>query len=136
MMRLFKLPKINKDALLIAYKLLHDALFLLVLSFIAMLIAEGALPGFFSTYISLLRLTIAILLVVAAIVQLGKKLEITHEKTELKKNKLLPFLILLAFLLIGNSLLKFALWENMAITLATLLVFFLFYKLLFSAETK
>jgi phosphatidylglycerophosphate synthase len=135
-MRKLKFPTFENDLLFLIYKLLYDFLFLLILSFIALLFVKGSLPELLPAYISFMRLTVAIMLTTLAIVQIGRRLEITYAKTQLRKNKLLPFLILLFFLLIGNSLLKFALWENILITLLTLLVFFLFYKILFSAEIK
>jgi len=133
-MRILKLPPFNKDALLIIYKLLYDALFLLLISFIAMLIAEGALPGIVSSHISLTRVVIVILLVLLSIIWIGKKFQLTYAAPVIKKNKPLPVLILLAFLLMGNSLLKFALWENMIITLTTLFLFFLFYQIIFDPK--
>jgi hypothetical protein len=133
-MRMPKLPTISQDTFIVIYKLLHDALLLLLASFAAMLIAEGALPGIISEHISLARFAVVILAVLGAIVWIGKKFQITYEKPAIKKNRLLPVLILLAFLLIGNSLLKFALWENMFITLATLFLFFLLYQVIFESE--
>jgi hypothetical protein len=131
---MLRLPHISKDTFIVIYKLLHDALLLLLVSFAAMLVAEGALPGIVSQHISLARLAVAIFAVLGMIIWLGKELQITYEKPAIKKNKLLPVLILFAFLLIGNSLLKFALWENMLITLVTLLLFFLFYQIIFEPE--
>ena len=129
-----KLPSFSKNTFLIAYKLLHDALFLLLMSFIAVLIAEGALPGIVSAHISFTRIVIAILLVLLLIILIGKKFQLTYATPIIKKNKLLPVLILFAFLLLGNSLLKFALWENMIITLSTLFLFFLFYQIIFNPK--
>lgn len=133
-MHLPKLSSISKNTFLIAYKLLHDALFLLLISFIAMLIAEGALPGIVSAHISFSRIIIAILLILLSIILIGKKFELTYAAPIIKKNKLLPVLVLLTFLLVGNSLLKFALWENMVITLSTLFLFFLFYQIIFNPK--
>ena len=133
-MRIPKLLPLSENMLAITYKLLHDGLFLLLASFIMMLIAEGAIPGIISQHISLTRIVVVIFLTIGAITWIGNKLQITYQKPVIKKNRLLPVLILLAFLLIGNSLLKFALWENMLITLMTLFLFYLFYKLIYSSE--
>ena len=103
-----RIPKISENALAIIYKLLHDALFLLLASFIVMLVAEGAIPGIISAHLSLARVAVVIFLVIGAIVWIGNGLQITYKSPALKKNRLLPVLILLAFVLIGNSLLKFA----------------------------
>ena len=128
------MPSLSKNTFLIAYKLLHDALFLLLISFMAMLIAEGALPGIVSSHISFTRVVIMILLILIMIILIGKKFQLTYTAPIIKKNKLLPILVLFAFLLIGNSLLKFALWENMVITLSTLFLFFLFYQIIFDSK--
>jgi len=128
------LPRINKDTPTVAYKLLHDALFLLLISFVAMLIAEGVLPGIISSHISLLKIALAIFLVLGFLIFVGKNLGIAYNKQAVKKNRLLPGLIFLAFLLIGNSLLKFAFWENIIITLVILFLFFLFYQVIFENE--
>ena len=128
------LPHINKDVFIVAYKLLHDALFLLLISFVAMLIAEGVLPGIISSHISLLKITLAIFLVLGFLIFVGKNLSIAYSQQTVKKNRLLPALIFLAFLLIGNSLLKFAFWENIIITLVVLFLFFLFYQSILENE--
>lgn len=128
------LPHINKDTFTIAYKLLHDALFLLLISFVAILIAEGLLPGIISSHISLLKIALAIFLALGFLIFVGKNLNIAYNQQTVKKNRLLPALIFLAFLLIGNSLLKFAFWENIIITLVILFLFFLFYQAIFENE--
>lgn len=128
------LPHINKNTFTIAYKLLHDALFLLLISFVAILIAEGLLPGIISSHISLLKIALAIFLALGFLIFVGKNLNIAYNQQTVKKNRLLPALIFLAFLLIGNSLLKFAFWENIIITLVILFLFFLFYQAIFENE--
>jgi hypothetical protein len=105
-----------------------------LLSFAAILVAEGALPGLVSSHISFTRLVIIILIVLGAIIIIGRNFQISYEKPNIKKSRLLPVLILFAFLLIGNSLLKFAFWENLIITLSTLFLFFLFYQIIFDQK--
>ena len=124
----------RENNVLIAYKLLHDALFLLFVFFIAILVAEGALPGIVSVHISFTLVVMIILLVLLMIILIGKKLKITYAAPTIKKNRLLPAFVLLAFLLIGNSLLKFAFWENIIITLSTLFLFFIFYQIIFNPK--
>jgi hypothetical protein len=130
----FKLPQLNKGFVLVMYKLLHDALLLLLLSFISLLVAEGALPGLISSHISPVKIIIIILTVLGGIVIIGSRLGLVYARPNMKKNKLLPVLVLFTFLLIGNSLLKFALWENMIITLCTIFLFFLIYQIIFGDE--
>lgn len=126
---------IDKNIFLVAYKLLHDLLLLLLATFAATLVAEGLLPGLVSSKISFSKMTIALLLVLALIAYLGKNLNITYKNTKkINKHKMLPALVLFSFLLIGNSLLKFTLWENIVITLVTLLIFFQLYELIFTPE--
>lgn len=120
--------------MLLTYKLLYDALLLMLVTFAGVLTVDGLLPGLLTSKISFSKITIAIIIVLASIAYLGKNLDITYGKTKINKNKILPVLILFSFLLIGNSLLKFTLWENIIITLTTLLVFFLLYELIFSFE--
>lgn len=126
----------NKNNWLLAYKLSHDLLLLLLLTFGATLAAESMLPGLVSSKISFSKITIALFLVLTLIAYLGKKLNITYSKTKTSKNKILPIIILFSFLLIGGSLLKFTLWENFIITLVTLFVFLLLYEFIFSADEK
>ena len=129
-----KMKKISlhKNTYLVIYKLLHDALLLVLASFAGMLIVEGLLPGFVSSHISLDRVAISIFLILLAIVGIGNKFQITYPTPKIKRSKILPLLILSAFLLIGNSMLKFALWQNISITLITLFIFFLIYEMIFS----
>jgi uncharacterized membrane protein len=129
-----KIITINKDAILIAYKLLHDFLALLLFTFAATLVAEGLLPGLISSKISFSKMTISIFLVLALIAYLGKNLNITYSRIKKSKNKYMPMIVFLSFLLIGNSLLKFSLWENILITLITLFIFSQLYDLLFSEK--
>lgn len=127
---------VNKSVLLLTYKLAHDLLLLLLLIFAATLAAEGMLPGLISSKISFSKITISLFLVLMLITYLGKKLNITYVKTKISKNRILPAMILFSFLLIGSSMLKFTLWENISITIITLFIFFLLYEILFSSETK
>jgi hypothetical protein len=99
-----------------------------------MLVAEGLLPGLISSKISFSKITILLIIIFTLITYLGKNLGITYEKLKINNNKLLPFIIISSFLLIGNSLLKFTFWENSIITITTLFIFFLFYEIIFSSK--
>lgn len=125
---------IKKETYLIIYKLLHDLLALLLVTFAGIIVADGLLAGLITSKISFDKIAILLLLTVIAITILGKKLDITYKKMQTNKSKLLPALILFSFLLIGNSLLKFSFLENIIITLTTLFIFFLFYEMLFPAK--
>jgi len=99
-----------------------------------MLIAEGALPGVVSSHISFILVILPILLIFIFIILIGKKFDLTYTSPAIKKNRLLPVLILLTFLLLGNSLLKFAFWENIIIVISTLFLFLLLYQIIFEPK--
>lgn len=121
----------EKNIWLIALKLGYDALFLTLLTYAGMLVAEAVLPGFLSSRISFSKLTIFLLLLIGAIGFLNSKLGYTYKTIPKHKNRLLPFLIVFSFILIGNSMLEFSLWQNMIITLSVMSLFFIFYQLIF-----
>lgn len=125
---------ISKNTYLVIYKLLHDALALVLGSFVLMLFAEGLLPGIVSSHISMARIVVLLIFILGSIVWIGHKFDIVYDAPKIRKNKIIPILILFSFLLIGNSMLKFALWQNILITLITLSFFFLLYKQIFSSE--
>ncbi|KKP96325.1 MAG: hypothetical protein US25_C0074G0003 [Candidatus Moranbacteria bacterium GW2011_GWE1_36_7] len=127
---------IEKNSLLIAYKLLHDLLLLMLVSFAGFLVIEGLLPGLLTSKISFSKIVIGIIIILASIVYLGKNFNITYQQAKIHTSKMLSGLVLFSFLLIGNSMLKFNFWENLVITLATLLILFLFYELIFSSKNK
>lgn len=120
----------NENFLTFIYKLSHDALFILLSSFTIILIVEGLIPGIITSHLSLLKLSLPLLFVFGGIVLIGSKLNLSYPKIKLSKNKLVPFLIVALFLMIGNSLLQFALWENIVITISTISIFILLYQLL------
>lgn len=126
----------HKEFLLMGYKLLYDLLFLNIFSFFLMLILEGILPLFVSGRISFTLILITLALNVMALAHLGKKLGLSYKRPNPTKNILLPILVVYAFILIGNALLKFALWENLIITVGTLIVFFLLYLIITSPNKK
>jgi len=121
----------DKNFVLLTYKLAHDALFLMLLALAGMLVSEGILPGFISAHISFVKVIVVIFILLSFIALLGHQLDIAFTSSPMQKNKLVPLLLIFSFLLIGNSMLKFPFWENLLTTLATLLVFFLFYQLIF-----
>lgn len=127
----FKKIEIKKETSMIIYKLLYDALFLTIVSFTGMLLIDGLLPGFISSHISFAKITILIIFLLGTIAWIGNKFQVVYDLPKVKKNKLLPFLVLVSFLMIGNSMLKFALWANIVITLIVIVVFFLIYELIF-----
>lgn len=125
---------INSSNLLIAYKLLHDLLALLLLTIAGIFVLDGLLPGLASSRISFGKIFLLLLANIYFIIFLGEKLQINYPTKKINKHKILPFLILFAFLIIGNSLLLFTLWQNIIITLVTLFIFYLFHELFFISK--
>lgn len=124
---------LSKNFLLVLHKLLNDTLLLLFLSFLGVLVVEGLIPGLISGHIGLSKFILLIILTAGGIIFLGDKLEITYPgpTLSLKTGWLLPSLTLFSFLLIGNSLLRFKFWENILITILTIIIFFFFYRIFF-----
>lgn len=125
---------INQNSLILCYKLLHDALLLVLFTFAIVLIVDGLLPEIITINVSFSKIAAILIAIICAITYLGKKLNISYSHKKINKNKILPFLILFAFLIIGNSLILFTLWQNILITLTTLLIFYLFFELFFAVE--
>jgi hypothetical protein len=134
MENIMKKISINKNYLLITYKILHDILLLILIAFAGILVADALLPGIISSKISFSKMTIALILTSSLIAYLGNHLQISYAEEKINKSKILPILILFSFLLIGNSLLKFTLWQNIMITIISLILFFLFYEILFASK--
>ncbi|MCX6765916.1 MAG: hypothetical protein NT136_03070 [Candidatus Moranbacteria bacterium] len=120
----------------LAYKLLNDALLVLIIFYLAVLIAENVIPGIISSHIGLTKITLPILIVIAAISYLGKKYNFTFRENEMKKSKLLLALTILFLLLISLSLFKFSMIAIAVIVPATFLIFLYFYKLIFSSDSQ
>lgn len=124
----------SKDIHMATYKLLNDLLLLLLVAFIGTMLAEGILPGIITSQIGFTGIASAVLLVMIAIIWIGSKYQIRYERPSLRGAGLVPVLALVSFLLLGNSMLKFELWENMIITASTLLFMFLLYQQIFGTK--
>ncbi len=122
--------------LTIAYKILHDTLFLLLLVFCAALIAEGIIPGFLSSHLSFTKIIMAIFANISAIALISRKIELPSFNHSDKKSKLVAGLFFFSLILIANSLLKFGWLENAIITLASGAVLFYFYRIFSSSENN
>ncbi|GBE16728.1 hypothetical protein BMS3Abin15_00550 [bacterium BMS3Abin15] len=121
----------NNNIVKITYKLLNETLLLLLLIYGLILIAEGVIPGFVTSHLSFMELTLVIFANLGAIIYLGKKNDFLYADFDIKHSKMIFVLVALSFLLIGNSLLKFNLLENLVITLVSLSIFYYFYKIIF-----
>lgn len=121
------------------YKLLNDVLFLMLLSFGAMLLSEAALPGILSDHISFTKLILAIFLVFGLIIYLREKIkkaeiaEIPDSKPE--KKTYAYFLTAFIFVLLIFSIRHFN-WAILAVIIITTL-FLLYYLFeIFFRENK
>lgn len=120
----------------IFYKILHDTLFLLLAVFSAALLADGAIPGFFSSHLSFTKIIMLIFANISAIIFIARKAGLSATYREIKNNKLIIGLTIFSFLLIFNSLLKFNWLENIIITLVSFIILFYFYKILVQPDKK
>ena len=122
--------------LALVYKLLNDILFLLLIAYGAMLLAEGILPGLLSGYLSLTAMTVVLLVDLGLIVYLRNRIdyEETAGSRRNKKSGAIAFLML--FLCLGIiSVLKFNIWEIM-ITLILSLAILYYYRTAFQSDAK
>jgi hypothetical protein len=122
----------NRQLQLLAYKILYDLIFLAIVTAFVSLIAEAVIPGLLSSHLSPLRIFVLLFFLLFITSLLGKKLGISYLAKTSKKSPWAALAVIFLFLLIGNSMLKFALWQNLVITLATIAIAFLLYKTLIS----
>lgn len=118
--------KISRNKLLIAYKLLNDALFILLFFFVLALLGEGLLPGLVSSHLGLYKILIVVLADIIAINFFSVKLEIKSAKFSQQKTAFVLLFVLAALLF--NSLLKAGLTLNLLILLLAGLIFYFLYK--------
>ena len=104
----------TKNKLLIIYKLLADLLFLLLLFFSLVLIADGLIPGIVSSHISFLKIVLLITLNLGALYFVGSVAEISLNE-ERPNKKTIVFIAMLALLLVSNGLLKLNLYLALSI---------------------
>lgn len=118
--------KISRNKLLIAYKLLNDALFILLFFFVLALLGEGLLPGLVSSHLGLYKILIVVLADIIAINFFSVKLEIKSAKFSQQKTAFVLLFVLAALLF--NGLLKAGLTLNLLILLLAGLIFYFLYK--------
>ena len=121
----------NENFWKLTFKILHDALFLLLIIFFALLSADSVLPGIFSSEISFTKIIFLIISVLGIIYYLANKKINFEERGIFRIN--LAMKIILLILVIGfmaNSLIKFTTWQNIIITSISVALLYFFYKLL------
>lgn len=132
-------PNNKKQLEFLGYKLLNDILFLWSAVFLGLLIAEGAVPGYFSAYLSFTKMVIVFFIIFSLIVWLGRRNEITFEILEEKnllKNKAILFLLIVSLGLIVNSLRGLGLIETIISSLAAFLILLFFHKTFLLPDKK
>ena len=94
------------------------------------------MPGIVSSHFSFTKLTLIIFANLGAIIYIGAKNEFLYEDFDAKKSRLVFILVAFAFLMLGNSLLKFNYFANLVITISTLLIAFYLHRVIFQEESK
>lgn len=129
---MFRKVNFEKNKILLVYKLLADALFLLLVFFVLSLIAEGVLPGIVSDHIGLYKIAFLIIVTSLALTYLGKITEIKLREQPDKKTAFA--LLFIAALLIFNSLIKINILLNLVILAAVGACGYLIYKIIFEEK--
>jgi hypothetical protein len=124
----------NKNLQLLGYKILYDINFVVIITALFSVIAEAIIPGFLSAHLSLLRIFLVLFFLILLHGYLGEKLKIEYAQKTSKKSASAALSLMFLFLIIGNSMLKFALWQNLIITLSTIAIAFLLYRTIISPK--
>lgn len=121
---------LTKDLSLLLYKIFNDTLFLLLIAYALLLIADSLIPGFISNLFSFTRMTLLVFANLGLVIYLGKRNGVSFSAPESKKNKLwlIFFLIFFLFLLI-RALYKFSVWEIVIIVISSLAILYYLYKI-------
>lgn len=123
----------KKNAMLMLYKLSHEITAYLIISFTLCLFIESLIPGMVSGNNGFLILSSLIFANILISARLGNELGISYQNA--KKGFFLPIAIFISFMLIGNSLLKFSLFENLAITTSSIILMVIFNKIILEDKT-
>lgn len=121
--------KLDNSKKLLFYKILETVIFLAIFVWAIALLAENVLPGFISTHLSFLKLTLFTSFLLIIMSTLGRNLEL-KKKLKIKKWPLLV-LAILGFVIISLSLIKFNYFEIFITTVTSLFIISYFYKVLF-----
>lgn len=127
----------KKNIIIIAYMAANDALSLSLLVAFGSIIAEGLIPGFVSVHLPLAYVGILVIMLAALVQILGHELDISYEISKKRHAVILPVLLTFSFLIMGNSMLKYPLWQNLLITLGILSASYILFTLfIFPVEDK
>ena len=123
---MFRQFQINRQNSILAYKILHDSLLVLLIFFVLALIAEGLLPEIIATHFALYKIALLILGNVLAITGLQKVTSI-HEENKINK-KIAGSLFFILALLIFNSLFKLNIFLNLFILIFIFITVYFIFK--------
>lgn len=127
----------KKQLELLLYKILNDALLLWIIVFGGLLVLEGLVPGYFSAYLSFIKMTLALFALLALIGYFGKRNDLSYffpPGKEILKNKVLVALLVLSCALIINSLRDSGWFSITIISVGIFLALILLYKILILEE--
>jgi len=133
-----KLNKIlNKDLSLLLYKIFNDTLFLLLLAYALLLIADSLIPGFISTIFCFARMTLLVFANLGLVIYLGKINNVSFSALEIKKNKLwLAFFLVFFIFLLVRALYKFSVWEIVIIVISSLAILYFIFMYVIPSEAE
>lgn len=117
------------------WKLLHDLLFILLVSFALSLAAEALLPGIIGRYFGMSKFIVLILGNVFLITLLGNLLRIKPAPLAANK-KMILVISFFGIVLILNGLLKMNIFLNLFITLLAISIAYLSYLVITQEEQK
>lgn len=124
--------RLNKNQLLLFYKLLEIIIFLTFFIWAVALLSENILPEFISSHLSFLKLTIFASFILILFSLLSKKLNLSFN-TKIKKWQIIS-LAIFSFFIISLSLIKFNPIEIIIITILSFFIIFYLYKVLFKTK--
>jgi hypothetical protein len=97
-------PPLNKNKLIVVYKLLTDLFFVMLFFLMATLFIEAIVPGIISEHIGFVKIIIFIFLNLTALYALGKFLSVNPGEQKMNKKTLVLFFILGIFIIFSNFL--------------------------------
>lgn len=126
---MFPKLQINKNSLVITYKILNDLFFLELVFFFIASIAEGILPGIISDHIGFPKIILAVMVNLLAIYFVGKLAGINLPLQKTNK-KTASFTLLILLLLVFNSFLKLSILLNLFLVIVVAATGYYLYRII------
>lgn len=130
---MFHKVNIDKNYLLIAYKLLIDSLSIALAFFLLALIAEGILPGIITNHVGFSKIVAFIGFALIGSYFLARIAGISFER-KMPNKKAAVLMLLIIVLLIFNSLFKISIFLSLPILIVTLVSFYFIYRVVIEDE--